>query len=192
MSLSTEIDGRRRRGQDNRARIVAAMLDLIREGAMTPSAEQVAARAEVGLRTVFRHFDDMDSLYREMSGFIEAELRAIVERPFVATDWRGRLAELVERRGEAFERISPFKRASDTVRHRSRFLAGDHGKLATALRGLLMAVLPPEIAADPLKLEALDLLTSFEAWTRLRLDQGLSPEKAREVLQAAVLKVAAS
>lgn len=191
MSLSTEIDGRRRRGQDNRARIVAAMLDLIREGAMTPSAEQVAARAEVGLRTVFRHFDDMDSLYREMSGFIEAELRAIVGRPFVATDWRGRLAELVERRGEAFERISPFKRASDTVRHRSRFLAGDHGKLATALRELLKAVLPPEVAADPLKLEALDLLTSFEAWTRLRLDQGLSPEKAREVLQAAVLKVAA-
>ncbi len=192
MSLSTEIDGRRRRGQDNRARIVAAMLDLIREGAMTPSAEQVAARAEVGLRTVFRHFDDMDSLYREMSGFIEAELRAIVERPFAATDWQGRLAELVERRGEAFERISPFKRASDTVRHRSRFLAGDHGKLATALRELLKAVLPPEIVADPLKLEALDLLTSFEAWTRLRLDQGLSPEKACEVLQSAVLKVAAS
>jgi hypothetical protein len=53
-------------------------------------------------------------------------------------------------------------------------------------------VLPPEIVGDPLKLEALDLLTSFEAWTRLRLDQGLSPEKACEVLQSAVLKVAAS
>lgn len=191
MSLSPEIDGRRRRGQDNRARIVTAMLELIREGAMTPSAEQVAARAEVGLRTVFRHFDDMDSLYREMSGFIEAELRSIVGRPFTATDWQGRLAELVERRGEAFERISPFKRASDTVRHRSRFLAGDHDKLATALRELLLAVLPPEIAADPLKLEAIDLLTSFEAWTRLRLDQGLTPDRACQVLRSAVLKVAA-
>ena len=40
------------------------------------------------------------------------ELRAIVGRPFEAADWPGRLMELVERRGEAFERISPFKRSS--------------------------------------------------------------------------------
>jgi AcrR family transcriptional regulator len=190
MSLPLQLDGRRRRGQDNRARIVAAMLEIIREGAMTPSAEQVAARAEVGLRTVFRHFDDMDSLYREMSVVIEAELRAIVGRPFEAPDWPGRLMELVERRGEAFERISPFKRASDTVRHRSPVLADDHKRLVRSLRDLLTSVLPPEVAADPMRLEALDLLTSFEAWTRLRLDQGLSTEEARRVLQAAVSRLA--
>lgn len=190
MSLPLQVDGRRRRGQDNRARIVAAMLEIIREGAMTPSAEQVAARAEVGLRTVFRHFDDMDSLYREMSVVIEAELRAIVGRPFEAPDWPGRLMELVERRGEAFERISPFKRASDTVRHRSPVLADDHERLVRSLRDLLTSVLPPEVAADPMRLEALDLLTSFEAWTRLRLDQGLSTDEARRVLQAAVSRLA--
>lgn len=190
MSLPLQVDGRRRRGQDNRARIVAAMLEIIREGAVTPSAEQVAARAEVGLRTVFRHFDDMDSLYREMSVVIEAELRAIIERPFEALDWTGRLVELVARRGEAFERISPFKRASDTVRHRSPVLAGDHDRLVRSLRDLLIGVLPPEVASDPMRLEALDLLTSFEAWTRLRLDQGLSTDQARRVLQAAVSRLA--
>ena len=57
-----ERDGRRLRSQDSRARIVAAMLDLIREGEIAPSAELVASRANVGLRTVFRHFKDMDSL----------------------------------------------------------------------------------------------------------------------------------
>jgi len=65
------VDGRRQRGQDNRARIVAAMMDIVREGQIAPSAEQVAARADVGLRTVFRHFQDMDSLYREMSLVIQ-------------------------------------------------------------------------------------------------------------------------
>ena len=61
-----ERDGRRLRSIDSRARIVKAMLALIEEGDMAPGAEAVAARAEVGLRTVFRHFKDMESLYRDV------------------------------------------------------------------------------------------------------------------------------
>ena len=38
-------DGRRARGAENRRRIVAAMLELIGEGEISPGAEQVAARA---------------------------------------------------------------------------------------------------------------------------------------------------
>jgi len=70
-----ETDGRRRRSADSRARIVAAMLELTRESALVPGAEQVALRAGVGLRTVFRHFQDMDSLYSEIAGPFEAALR---------------------------------------------------------------------------------------------------------------------
>ena len=120
-----EADGRRRRSQDSRARIVTAMLELIRAGDVAPSAEQVAERAQVGLRTVFRHFNDMDSLYREMSHAIEGELREVVLRPFKAKAGRDRVLELIERRSQAFEKIAPFKRASDAHRHRSRFLAAD-------------------------------------------------------------------
>ncbi|MDB5469891.1 MAG: hypothetical protein JWR84_1451, partial [Caulobacter sp.] len=121
-------DGRHRRSQDSRARIVAAMLELVKAHEVSPSAEQVAARADVGLRTVFRHFKDMDSLYREMSGVIESEMRAVVDRPFTAPDWRGRLMELIERRAVVFERIGPFRRASNAVRHRSRVLEADNAR----------------------------------------------------------------
>jgi AcrR family transcriptional regulator len=182
-------DGRRRRGQDNRARIVRAMLEIIQSGEVAPGAEQVAARADVGLRTVFRHFQDMDSLYREMSVAIEAELRTVVDRPFLSPDWRGRLFELIERRAEAFERIAPFKRASDVFRYRSKFLEADTSKLVATLREILKRHLPPEIIADSLKLEALDLLMSFESWSRLRREQGLSALRAREILEAAVARL---
>lgn len=185
-------DGRRRRGQDNRARIVAAMLDIIREGDGSdgaPGAEQVAERADVGLRTVFRHFKDMDSLYREMSAQIEAELRAVVDQPFVAQDWRGRVLEMVTRRSVGFERIGPFKRAAETVRHRSRFLEDDSMRLVEGLRERLLGELPKDLADDPLKLEALDLLMSWEAWSRLRREQGLTVERARAVLDNAVRRV---
>ena len=186
-----EPDGRRRRSLDSRARIVAAMLELTKEGEIAPSAEQVAARAGVGLRTVFRHFDDMESLYSEMSAAIEAELEAVVQRPFVGATWRERLSELIERRTFAFEKITPFKNAADVHRHDSEFLAGAHERLVAALRVILRGVLPTEMARDALKFEALDMMMSFEAWRRLRADQGLSVRRAREVLAAAVMRVAA-
>lgn len=182
-----ESDGRRRRGLDNRARIVAAMLDLIREGQATPSAEQVALRADVGLRTVFRHFQDMDSLYRQMSVAIESELRGIMLQPFRSERWEDRLYELIERRAEGFERIAPFRNASAAVRHRSAFLASDHDRLSRALREVLVRNAPGSI--PPERLEALDLLLSYEGWSRLRREQGLSPARAREVLEATVRKL---
>ncbi|HXA39600.1 MAG TPA: TetR/AcrR family transcriptional regulator [Phenylobacterium sp.] len=182
-------DGRRRRGQDNRARIVAAMLEIIHSGDMAPSAEQVAARADVGLRTVFRHFQDMDSLYREMSGVISAEVRAWAERPFKAQDWRGRVLELVERRAYAFEKIAPFLRASTIFRHRSKHLEADHTQFVTAQREILKRQLPPAVARDQLKLDILDLLLSFETWSRLRNEQGLSPKRAQETLAAALRRI---
>ena len=184
-----QTDGRRRRGQNNRASIVTAMLEIIRTGDMSPSAEQVAARADVGLRTVFRHFKDMDSLYSEMSVVIEDELRAVVGTPFHSTDWKDRIAELVDRRAFAFEKIAPFKHASEAYRHRSRFLDEDSNRLVLALRTILERELPRALIDNPLKVEVLDLLLSFEAWSRLRREQGLSVQQASDVLRDAVLRL---
>ena len=39
--------------------------------------------------------------------------------------------------------------------------------------------------------EALDLLLSYEAWSRLRHDQGLSVKRAKETLEAAVRRLLA-
>ena len=182
-------DGRRRRGEDNRARIVAAMLEIVQSGEIAPSAEQVAARADVGLRTVFRHFSDMDSLYREMSEAIEAEVQAVADQPFLAADWPGRVVELVGRRGVAFEKIGPFRKASDAFRHRSRFLGDDTNRLSRRLREILERVVGD--AVDTQTLEALDLLLSFEAWSRLREEQGLSVEQTRAVLESAARRLIA-
>ena len=184
-------DGRRRRGEDNRAKIVAAMLEIIHAGDMAPSAEQVAARADVGLRTVFRHFQDMDSLYREMSGVISAEVRAWADRPLKSADWRERVLELIERRAYAFEKIGPFLRASTIFRYRSKYLDADHGQFVVALRDILKRQMPPAVARDQQMLDILDLLLSFETWSRLRREQGLSPKRAQETLIAAVRRLIA-
>src|SRR5262249_28308747 len=103
-----EVDGRRARGEDNRRKIVNALLTLVERGVVSPGAEEVAAEAGVGLRTVFRHFVDMDSLYAEVSERMRAEIAPIIERPFQSAEWRGRLDELIDRRAQVFERVLPF------------------------------------------------------------------------------------
>ena len=191
MPPAEESDGRRRRSQDSRTRIIYAMLDLVGEGDPAPGAERVAERAQVGLRTVFRHFKDMDSLYREMSDHIAGELRSLLDQPFQAASWRDRVLELVGRRGAVYEKIAPFKRASDIFRNRSRFLESDHVMLTTAAREILLREIPVEAELEPVIVEALDLLLSYEAWSRLRREQGLSSAQAVGALQAAVERMLA-
>lgn len=183
------VDGRRRRSQDSRARIVKAMLELVREGGVSPPAELVAARADVGLRTVFRHFKDLDSLYREMSSVIAAELMSLAHTPFKGETWRDRVLELVERRGWAYEKIAPFKRASEVHRLQSPALALENARMVEISREILRGQLPPELVKARTAFEAMDLLLSFDAWNRLRCDQALSPKRATEVLQSALTAV---
>lgn len=179
-------DGRRKRGQDNRDRIVSAMMDLLRSGELSPSAEQVAAKADVGLRTVFRHFQDMESLYREISNRVADETRDFVGQPFAASDWRGRMVEMVARRALGYEKIAPFKRAGDAFRHRSKVLGSDYAGMVADLRRVLERELPPEIRAQSELVEALDMLLSFESWSRLRQEQRLPAEEANAVLERLV------
>jgi AcrR family transcriptional regulator len=180
-----KLDGRRMRRQKNRRLIVKAMLELVRGGVISPSAEEVAARAGVGLRTVFRHFDDMDSLYREMAEAMRQEVLPIVEMPFRSSNWRERVAELVERRARIFETLMPFKNAADVHRHRSPFLRRDYAELRAIERTNLKAALPESIRNDRTRFEALDLILSFDIWQRLRQEQKLSVAQARKTVELA-------
>ena len=56
-------DGRLRRSERSRELIADALYELLAEGDIEPSAQKVADRAGVGIRTVFRLFSDMDALY---------------------------------------------------------------------------------------------------------------------------------
>ena len=62
MAELQRLDGRRVRREQNVEAVVEAMLDLLGEGQLNPGAAAVAERSGVSLRSVFRYFDDMDSL----------------------------------------------------------------------------------------------------------------------------------
>jgi AcrR family transcriptional regulator len=180
-----ELDGRRQRSDASRRKIALAMLDLLREGEADPSADLVAERAGVGRRTVFRLFSDMEGVFREMHAIMTARLTPEFARPFEATTWRERLDELIERRAKAFEQMLPIKTAADARRYTSDFLKVEHKNITRLQRQALLAVLPASLAKGDM-LEALDLSLSFEAWRRLRYEQGLSVRQAQAALRRLV------
>ncbi len=182
IAAPVEIDGRRQRSDASRRKIALAMLDLLREGEADPSADLVAERAGVGRRTVFRLFSDMEGVFREMHAIMTSRLTPEFARPLTAATWRGRLDELIERRAKAFEQMLPIKTAADARRYTSNFLTTEHKNITRLQRQALLAVLPATYARNEM-LEALDLALSFEAWRRLRYEQGLSVKQAREVLR---------
>lgn len=160
------------------------MLDLVGAGDVQPSAAKVAEAAGVGLRTVFRHFDDMETLYREMSEAVEIKVLPLVLTPFAATDWRDKVREMAGRRAVIFEAILPYRISASLKRFQSSFLMHDYQRMLRMERGTIDAVLPAALLADPLRLNMLYAALSFQCWRGLRHDQELSLDTARGVFAA--------
>jgi len=177
------VDGRRLRSEVSRLRIVEAMIALVSEGLTMPPAEAVAARAGVGLRTVFRLFEDMDGLYRGMQAVMTERLGSLLESPIEASEWPEAINILIDRRAEAFEMILPLQIAADSARSRSAALRDGRLRLVRGQRDTLLAALPAAIQGDAELVQALDLALSFETWRRLRTDQGADVAQARAVMR---------
>ncbi len=194
-----EADGRRLRRQRNRQAAVEALLDLYDEGNLRPSTAEVAERAGLSPRSLFRYFDDVDDLARAA---VEGQLqRAAPLVPLTVgpdAPLAVRVAALVEQRFRLFDTVAP---AATVSRLRSPFqpvLATQLRRNRAYLRDQLRTLFAPELAALDAEradevLAACDVAASFEAHQLLLHDQRLSPERARRAMArslAAVLAVA--
>ena len=152
------------------------MLDLLEETGAHPSAQEVADRAGVSLRTVFRHFDDVDSL-------LAVAVAHQIERVGRRFDPLGPVGvdAFVAHRAQLFEEISPIRRAA---LQRSEHPA--IGEWLTESRRRLRAQVAGCFDVDGITLDALDAATSWSTWETLRREQGLSVARARAVMSHTV------
>ena len=180
-------DGRVRRSQRSGHAIVEALLAARRRGRPEPTAQQVAERARVGIRTVFRRFSDMESLFAEMDARLEAEAVPLLIGGRRQGTLEERARAVVQQRATFFERIAPFKRSGNVKRWRSPFLRDRHARMVRALRTELARWFPELSQAPAAVADALDLATSFEAWDRLRTEQGLGRARAQAAVERMVL-----
>lgn len=158
------------------------MLELVAGGDTTPSAARVAELAGVGLRSVFRHFDDMDALYSEMGQVIQERVRPIIEQPFAGATWQDRLFEVARRRARVFDMIMPYRISASIKRFQSPYLMQDYRRMLTLEGELVEAHLPDAVKADRAGARAIGVILGFQTWRLLRHDQELSAAEAQAVV----------
>ena len=149
---------------------------------MSPSAVQVAERANVGLRTVFRHFEDMESIFEEMTDELKSVLMPRLTAPFEAKTPRSKLLELTDRLTDLYEQAFPMQVALVIRRFQSDFLQKQYKSEVSLLRSVLKSILPQNIVADRTRFAAIEVNLTFATWRRLREDQNLSAANAKKTL----------
>ncbi len=175
-------DGRRQRSQRSRQKILAAMWDLMLGGDMEPSAADIAQKAGVGLRSVFRHFEDMETIHRELLLLAEAKVAPLFMRPFKAQDWKNQLLELVARTVELWDPLRVPHTAAEIRRFKSKILMDDYKRARIKEFSSIQGVLPRNLPNYNSLLMALDTILCFTTVRRLREDRGLSVEETKAVM----------
>lgn len=180
-----ESDGRRRRSLASRERIIEAFIALIDEDIDVPSAENIAARAGVGLRSVFRHFGDMDALYMAVMDRIGRRYLHMLE-PYHSTGWIAQVEEGLQRRLELFQGALGYRRAAELYRSGSNNVRLGRQTFEQMLRARLESVVPEAQRADTLWFEQLDLWLSLDCYASLRDRRRMSHAEAGAVITTAV------
>lgn len=173
-------DGRHARRHRTRDLAVDALLDLLGEGIVRPTAQQVAERSGVSLRSIFRIFDDVQGLHAAAS----ARQLARVRHLFVDIPATGALAQRVKATVTAtstlYESVAPIRRAALRAAPESEVLQTQLRRARGWLRAEIDRVFGEELArsGDGDVAAAVEAILSFEAWDQLRSGQGRSASRA--------------
>lgn len=191
-------DGRRARRDRNSEAVIESVLTLLSEGEAFPTAQQVAQRSGVSLRSVFRYFDDLDAMaHAAISTFVERNIDALIfSPPPPGTPLEDRIGQWCRFRADGLEvtgtsqlaaleraRRQPTLRAIiEQLRHQSAATVGE-------VFAPELAELAPEVRERTTAL--LHSVTIIEVWVNLRHRLGLSAEATAAAFDQAVRGVLA-
>ena len=167
--------------------MVDALLSLYDEGELRPGAAEIAARAGVSERSVFRHFEDLEALAQAA---IERQWERFGHR-FAPPEAMGaraaRVAALVDQRLAIHDAVGPTARAAQLLAPSSPTIARAFAARRRILREQLDDQFAPELRGLPAG-DALDLLAALDAGSNLepieylRVHAGLSRARTRAVM----------
>lgn len=183
------VDGRLLRSQQSHQVIGDAMLSLIQEGILIPTAQQVADRAQVAIRTVFRRFKDMESLFETINQKEVVKHRRYFLDFDESLKLDKRLSLLIKMHSKVYEDMNFMIKATKAMMWRYKVLETNYKQSQIDLKKHLQYYLPELLKQDEESQHLIELLLSFESWERLRELQGMSKIKAIEVIRFQVKKL---
>jgi AcrR family transcriptional regulator len=181
-------DGRTRRRLNSYERAVDALLDLIQSGNPSPTAQQIAEKSGISVRTVFRLTEDIDSLH---AAAIQRQIHRtghLYARIPATGSLGARIRALVDKRTAVFEAIAPTRRVADRLAESSPSIAEGLAFHHEILQIQVAEIFDRELSRIPRvrrpdALNAVDVAAGWETWDQLRRIQGLSITSSARVVR---------
>lgn len=192
------IDGRTLRRTRSRADIVTALLDLFEEGHVEVSAAQIAARAGVSERSLFRHFTDVHDLYRTVCEFQYRRVSASgTIDGFGTGDTETKIRRFVDQRVRLFTSIGNVGVAARAHAPRMPLLAEQLHDARRTMRRQVEGHFADELAAldaaeSTAAVTTIDVMTSYESFDLMHRDRGMRMKTITDVLVASIRRMLVS
>lgn len=182
-----KIDGRRARAERTHGAIVGALLDLADEGNIAPTAQEVATRAGVALRSIRQHFASRESLLIAAGAEHARRVVARVDHVDVRAPLKTRLEAFTTGRARMLEATAALRHAAALVETKSAAVTKGTAELARMRRREVEEVFARELEAHErpekkLILDSLDLVSSGKIWDAMRRDLKLSEDDAAAMM----------
>lgn len=166
------VDGRTARANRTRAAIVDACISLVDGGDFRPTAPRIAEEAGVSVRSVFQHYDDLESLFSAVAERAVERVSLLLVRVDPELDFDAKLEQFVRQRSQLFEAVSPIRRAaaiqeplSDTI---GRWLDLAAEYLRAEVIHTFGSDFDPADESAEVRLHAVDSALGWANWDALR------------------------
>ena len=185
------VDGRRARADRSRTAVVDAVLDLFREGVVRPSVDAVAERAGVSRRSVFRHYEDLQSLYAAAVEQHVQRITPLVQLVPCNGSLLERIETLVAHRARLYEEMTPVRVVTERLGSPVPMIDEQVELGRVVLREQLIERFRPELESAPggekdHLIDALEVVSSWSTWHVVRTKQCRSVDDARQVMVLAL------
>lgn len=176
--------------------MVDALLTLIDEGNLRPTAREIAAKAGVSLRSVYVHFEDVADLFHAAARRHFENLEPVIGQRLCDDNapFPERIDAFVERRARIYEASASIRRAAALQEPFSPAIRSILDAARRFGRAEIDAVFAPELnrpntAHGARQRAGLEVVAGVEAWDVLRRRQGLSEDQAQDVVRDLLLAV---
>lgn len=191
-SDSPTIDGRTARRDRGRTAVLEAALELFEEENLEPTPEQIALRAGVSTRSVYRYFEDRDDLVRAIIAHKQLKVLPLFHIESIGNgELADRLSRFVDSRLKVYDAIGATARAM-AIKSSSDPVIGEQIAFRKSIfRQQVETNFANELDQMPSQqrtnsLNAIDALTQVESLDRFRVDLQLTIDETRNVLVVSI------
>jgi TetR/AcrR family transcriptional regulator, regulator of autoinduction and epiphytic fitness len=182
-------DGRTVRAERTRRALVDALVALLDEGMLRPTAEQIADRAGVSERSLFQHFSDREQLFEAVARQQYERVLPTLKPIDASLPVSERIDAFVDQRARLYEQTKGVRRAAPLLEPDSGAVAGWLATARKAGAADVERVFRTELEATPegeraVLGAALVSASAWTAWESYRFHQGLGVARARAALRA--------